>query len=404
MSETALLSLPLLAAEQAQKHVTHNEALRALDAIVQLSVKDRDLTAPPGGEADGDRYIPAATATGAWAGRDGEIAAWQDGAWAFHPPHEGWRVWIEDEDVLAVFDGAAWIDLNGAISALQNLALLGIGTTADATNPFSAKLNKALWTAKMAAEGGDGDLRYTMNKEAAADIVSLLLQTGFSGRVEIGLIGDDDFLIKVSPDGSAWVEAVRIDKDDGAILLAANLTMSVPGGGNAVLTAESENFANNQVILASANANAPAYNTFKARGTLASPTVVQTSDILGRYRWRGHNGSAYVVCADIECAVIEPTPGVGALGNAIVFKPAPVGSQSQTEIMRLDHTNGLQMFGANPVIDANRHPRLRSYTVATLPSASPAGMLIYVSNGLNSKRLAVSDGTNWRFPDGNIVT
>ena len=45
---------------------------------------------------------------------------------------------------------------------------LGPGTTADASNPFSAKLTAALWTAKTVAEGGAGDLFYTMNKEAAA--------------------------------------------------------------------------------------------------------------------------------------------------------------------------------------------------------------------------------------------
>ncbi len=48
---------------------------------------------------------------------------------------------------------------------------------------------------------------------------------------------------------------------------------------------------------------------------------------------------------------------------------------------------------------------LPSYTVATLPSAATyARGLIYVSDGTTNKRLAVSDGTNWRFPDGNIVS
>jgi hypothetical protein len=48
---------------------------------------------------------------------------------------------------------------------------------------------------------------------------------------------------------------------------------------------------------------------------------------------------------------------------------------------------------------------LASYTVATLPTASKyTGGLIYVSNGTANKRLAISDGTNWRFPDGNIVS
>ena len=56
------------------------------------------------------------------------------------------------------------------------------------------------------------------------------------------------------------------------------------------------------------------------------------------------------------------------------------------------------------MIDANRHLRLRSYTVGTLPSASPASQMIYVSDGTSNKRMAVSDATNWRFPDGNIVS
>jgi len=47
---------------------------------------------------------------------------------------------------------------------------------------------------------------------------------------------------------------------------------------------------------------------------------------------------------------------------------------------------------------------LPSYTVSTLPSASPAARLIFVSNGTSNKRLAVSDGTNWRFPDGAVVS
>src|SRR5688572_6703794 len=102
MDTTPNLSLPYIAAAQAQKHVTHNEALRALDAIVQLSVLDKDLAAPPGSPTEGTRYIVGPSATGAWAGQTGTIAAWQDGAWAFYTPHEGWLAWVADEDVLYV--------------------------------------------------------------------------------------------------------------------------------------------------------------------------------------------------------------------------------------------------------------------------------------------------------------
>jgi len=108
MDDTPNLMLPYIMAAQAQKHVTHNEAIRALDAIVQIGVLDRDLTAPPGSPADGDSYIVAAGATGAWAGNDGQIAAWQDGAWIFYAPREGWLAWVADEDLLLVWDGASW--------------------------------------------------------------------------------------------------------------------------------------------------------------------------------------------------------------------------------------------------------------------------------------------------------
>ena len=58
MSDTTThLGLPYLLAAQAQKHVTHNEALRLLDAMVQLSVLDRTRTAPPASPADGNRTV-----------------------------------------------------------------------------------------------------------------------------------------------------------------------------------------------------------------------------------------------------------------------------------------------------------------------------------------------------------
>lgn len=64
----------------------------------------------------------------------------------------------------------------------------------------------------------------------------------------------------------------------------------------------------------------------------------------------------------------------------------------------------LQMGGANTVVTAERHFVLRSYTVAGLPSATLPGQMIYVSDGSSNRRMAVSDGTNWRWPDGVVVS
>jgi hypothetical protein len=105
---TANLALPYIMAAQAQKHVTHNEALRILDGLVQLSVLERNPTAPPGSPANGERYIVGWGATGDWAGWDGDVAAWVDGAWFRLIPKPGWRAWVESEQALWAYDGTMW--------------------------------------------------------------------------------------------------------------------------------------------------------------------------------------------------------------------------------------------------------------------------------------------------------
>lgn len=217
MTSTPHLALPLIAAAQAQKHVTHNEALTALDALVQLAVLDRHRTSPPAGPEEGDRHIVAAGASGAWAGREGAVACRQDGAWRFFPPRRGWLAYDMAAGVLLAWSGVAWVDALAALGETLTPARIGLGTAADPANPFSAKLNDALWTARSVGEGGTGDLRSAMTKEAAADVLSLVFQTGFSARAELGLVGDDDFRIKVSPDGVAWRDAMAVDRASGAV-------------------------------------------------------------------------------------------------------------------------------------------------------------------------------------------
>ncbi|MBC9248551.1 DUF2793 domain-containing protein, partial [Paracoccus sp. 11-3] len=214
-NSTTNLLLPYLMAAQAQKHVTHNEALRLLDGLVQLSVKSQRLTEPPTTPADGDRYIVASSATGGWAGWDLNVALWTDGAWLRLPPRDGWLAWVEDEAALLVRDGAGWEPI--IPTALDDLTRLGIGMAASAGSPFSAKLNSALWTALYAADGGSGDLTQVLNRETGADDAGLILQTGFSTRALIGMFGSDQLRIAVSPDGSSFRDALGFDLATGIV-------------------------------------------------------------------------------------------------------------------------------------------------------------------------------------------
>jgi len=117
MSNSTHLQLPFLAAAQAQKHVSVNEALLVLDAIVQLGVIGRDLTLPPLSPVEGDRYIVGAGATGAWATYDLQVASYTDGVWQFYQPVSGWIAWVEDEDKRYIFTNSNWQELGFASSA-----------------------------------------------------------------------------------------------------------------------------------------------------------------------------------------------------------------------------------------------------------------------------------------------
>jgi hypothetical protein len=108
MSATARLNLPYIAPLQAQKQVTYNEAMAALDQLVQPTVKSRTVTAPPGSPAPGDTYIVAPAATGAWTGKDGAFACWLNGAWSFRTPADGWLAYVVDTAQLAVCVSGVW--------------------------------------------------------------------------------------------------------------------------------------------------------------------------------------------------------------------------------------------------------------------------------------------------------
>ena len=90
MSEqTTFLALPYILLSQAQKHVTHNEALRMLDALIQLRLAALDCDTPPGSPSEGARYGIRAAPKGAFFGHSGQVAAFQDGTWAFFALAEG---------------------------------------------------------------------------------------------------------------------------------------------------------------------------------------------------------------------------------------------------------------------------------------------------------------------------
>ena len=214
MSNTSNLVLPYLAVGQAQKHVTVNESLRKLDALVQLSVVSATTAAEPASPADGAVYIVPSGKTGAhWSAYDNHaLAYYRDGAWIEIPPREGWLAFVKDAGRLLVYRSSAWspfaaglADANvftatqtfasghGASLALQimeeELTLSGASVTTTTTIPngsicfgVSERVTAAVTGASSFKVGISGEL----NK--FGDLLGLL-----PGSINFGVIGPTAF-------------------------------------------------------------------------------------------------------------------------------------------------------------------------------------------------------------------
>ncbi len=205
---SAILTLPYIQPSQAQKHVTHNEALATLDVLVQLSVAGFDAVTPPASPDEGEVHALGLTPTGVWAGQGMALATWRDGIWHFITPLAGWRAYGVATGELRIWDGSAWVL---PVAGTDNIAGVGINTTHDVTNRLSVRADATL----LSHDGAGHQLK--LNKATAGDTASLLFQSAFGGHAEMGLSGSIDFAIKVSDDATTWREALRIDAASGNI-------------------------------------------------------------------------------------------------------------------------------------------------------------------------------------------
>jgi hypothetical protein len=105
---TDRLTLPLLMSGQAQKEVTHNEALVLLDMLVQAVAESASISLPPSAPGTGSCWIVPAGGSGAWADFPLHIACWTTGGWRFAAPFAGMVIWVKANGCLHRFDGAAW--------------------------------------------------------------------------------------------------------------------------------------------------------------------------------------------------------------------------------------------------------------------------------------------------------
>lgn len=210
MAETANLELPLLAAGQAQKHVTVNEALSKLDWLVQLSLKSRTLATPPGSPSEGDRYAVAPGATGAWSGQSQKIAIFLNGGWEFVQPLTGWRAFVEDEGAESVFAYGMWTTLTlpaamaGAIEIIEIDHVISAGGAQTTSGQIPSK-SVVLGVTARVKELITGATGWSLGINEAETRYGEDLPTGVGVQVKSGLTGPMAYRtnvpLKISPVG-----------------------------------------------------------------------------------------------------------------------------------------------------------------------------------------------------------
>lgn len=108
----------------------------------------------------------------------------------------------------------------------------------------------------------------------------------------------------------------------------------------------------------------------KARGTIASPSIVADADYLGEIRWRGHDGTDWRNAAIIQ-AEVDGTPGSGDMPGRLTFWTTPDGTTTITERMRINSAGNVGI-GKTPaagiLLDVNGKGAFSD--ILTAPTAS----------------------------------
>ncbi len=364
---TPNLSLPYILPDQAQKHVTHNEAILALDALVHLSVGALGVTEPPTGAGNGERFIVGEAATGAFAGHDGRVAQAQDGGWRFLMPRTGWIAHDASGGGLVVFDGTNWTQVGSG--APDSLDRLGINTSADVNSRLSINADSTL----LSHEGGGH--RLTVNKAGPAETASLLYQSDWSGRAEMGLTGSDDFVVKTSADGALWTDALRVE--------AASARVTLPAG----LTTGGEFYARKL----SMTSNEFPYYGLTINNDHPSAVTIALEFLIGTVR-----RCSFGVNENMNGFGLTMFDPSGAWrGSPIVVAYAGAENMNNALYIAANSNIGINRSDPATTLDINGVMRLEPIAKASLPVPDKAGMVGFASDAAGGAQLVYCDGTSW---------
>lgn len=416
------LNLPYMQPAQAQKHITHNEALETLDRLVQMRIAAFDLSEPPADaqETPEQIYWTGSSPMGDWAGEAKRLAFWDGAGWRFMIPESGYLCTDVSSGCVRVFDGTDWVAPPSDTTIPESLARLGVNATPDDHNRLSVSADGSLFT-----HAGD-DHRLTVNRNADVNTASVVFKTNYVGAAEFGLTGGTDFSLKVSPDGNQFHEALSVDTETGNVRVAesANPAKLSVHGGLDVRKAVTGQPSTPTVfdITASGTSGAPYtltrffsysptdwqgnyFMAYRARGVEGAALAAQAGDLIYAIDSYAHDGTTTALAARLAFHV-EGDPANDQTGGRLILSLADgAGTQANSPSARVLSIGPDRMIHAEGGATFDDSVGLAHRTVSTLPSVVPAGQLVFVTDASVGAVPAYSDGTDWRsMIDGSLIS
>lgn len=204
--KTPNLQIEHLVPQQIQREVTVNDAFNRVDAFMNNGAISRQHHTPPKDPDNGDVYIISQTPEDIWQDKAGWLTYyWQ--VWYYIQPNEGITIWVNDEDILLTYNGKEWQETLKA-PATDYTQTLGVGAKADAYNKLVVRSAASLFT-----HAEQHNVQMKLNKAGEKYTASQLFQSNYTTHAEWGLVGSNNFSLKVSADGSYFQPVMQIDSN-----------------------------------------------------------------------------------------------------------------------------------------------------------------------------------------------
>lgn len=161
----------------------------------QASVKNQNSLTPPTSPVTGDRYIiSTGTATGVWVGKNTQIAEWDGSTWQFYVPQTGWTAYVDDEQKIYSWNGAAWVRTGGALQTITaGNGLTGGGQADSVTLTIGQGNGIAVSTNNISVTGSKGITVDASGVSANIDAASIVYDSANGNKLTIGTIDGGTF-------------------------------------------------------------------------------------------------------------------------------------------------------------------------------------------------------------------